>query len=109
MNEQEISTPAELDTALRARALRRRADLKKVAAGRSFRWAEVVGALIALLLVIAGLAAYFERGDGMIQIVLGFAMVASFAWSHHARQLAALVELVDRLEDERGTGRKTPG
>lgn len=109
MKEQEISTPAELETALRSRALRRRLELKKVAAGRSFRWPEVVGSVAALLLVIAGVAAYLESGDGMIQIILGFAMAASFVWSHHARQLAALVELVGRLEDECRAGRQMPG
>ena len=109
MKEQEISSPVELDTALRARALRRRAELKKAAAGRSFRWPEVVGAVLALLLVVAGLAQYFESGGGVIQIILGFAMAVSFVWSQHQRQLAALVELVGRLEDECRASRQSLG
>lgn len=106
MQDQRISTPAELAGALRARELQRRAELKKVATGRSFRGAEVVGVVCSLLLVVAGVGAYFDSGDGVLQIALGFALTASFLWNHHQRQLAALVELVARLEDDCRASRK---
>jgi uncharacterized membrane protein len=107
MNEPEISSAAELDSVLRGRALRREAELRKVAAGHSFRWTEVLGFALALLLVLAGLVQYFDNGEGAIQVALGFALVASFLWSHMQRQLTALAELVKRLEGERGTRQRT--
>lgn len=106
MEDQRISTPAALEGALRARELQRRAELKRLATGRSFRGAEVIGIVCSLLVAAAGVGAYFDSGDGMLQIALGFALTASFLWNHQQRQLGALVELVARLEDDCRASRK---
>jgi hypothetical protein len=60
MQDQRISTPAELDGALRARELQRRSELKKVATGRSFRAPEIVGVVCSLLAPLVELVARLE-------------------------------------------------
>lgn len=101
MNKPEISTPEQLDAALRASALRKHAQLWKVAEGRSFPWAEALGLACAVLFLAIGMARGFSQdAGGAIQLALGVLMVATFVWSHMQRQLNALVEVVKRLERE---------
>jgi len=101
MKEHDISTPADLDVALSANTLRKHSQLWKVAEGRSFRWAEALGLVCAVLFVGIGVARFAEQASGAIQIALGLAMLATFVWGHLQRQVNALAEIVKRLERER--------
>jgi hypothetical protein len=100
MEAQEISTPRDLDTALGANALRKRAQLWKVAEGRSFRWAEALGLAAGLLLVVIGASRFSEDAGGTVLLALGLAMAVGTVLGHLQRQLSALVEVVKRLERE---------
>lgn len=106
MTEHKISTPEELDVVLGANALRKHAQLWKVAEGRSFRWADALGLACAVPLVVISIAQLSPDAGGAIQLGLGLLMMASFVGSHMQRQLNALVELVKRLErDHSGSSR----
>jgi hypothetical protein len=102
MNEHEISSPTDLDTALNANALRKHANLWKVAEGRSFRWSEVLaGSIAALLCVVAITRISEDLTAARIELALAFAIVAAAAWGRLQRQMNALAEIVKRLEEER--------
>jgi hypothetical protein len=102
MKDYEISTPEKLDVALSANSLRKHSQLWRVAKGGSFRWTEALGALLAFLLVAVGVVRLAEDTvSGLVFVVIGLAMMGFFAWSHIQRQLKALSEIVERLEQER--------
>lgn len=102
MKEHEISTPQDLEVALSASALRKRSQLWKVAEGRSIRWIEAAGVVLALFLFGLGITQSIEAGSqGMVQIAMALMMIVSFVCTHIWRQLNALVEIVKRLENER--------
>jgi|GEM_PF-3264760 phosphotransferase system glucose/maltose/N-acetylglucosamine-specific IIC component len=109
MNEHEISTPEQLDVALNAGAIRKRAQLWKIAEGRSLKWAEVIGFVCAVLFLAIGIARGFTQdASAAIQLALGVLMVAAFFWSRMQRQLNALVEVVKSLEREHPSASRGP-
>jgi hypothetical protein len=102
MNEHEITSPADIDTALSANALRKHSNLWKVAEGRSFRWSEILAiAIAALLSAIAITRLSEDMVSAVIELALALAIVAAAAWGRLQRQMNALAEIVRRLEQER--------
>lgn len=102
MNEDEIASPADIDTALSANALRKHAKLWKAAEGRAFSWTEALGALCAALLLISGTMNFGEdQATAMVQIAIALAILPSIMLGRVQKQVTALTELVKRLEAER--------
>ena len=124
MKDYEISTAANLDAALSANLMRKRSQLWKVAKGRSFRWVDAFGLALAVLCIAVGVTdvlrplEQFGLSAGTVSIgwlhvdisvggciaIIGLAGVASFIWGHTQRQLKALGEIVEQLEQDRGRG-----
>lgn len=106
MKQTDVSMSEQLDATLSLRRTQNYARLRQAAEGR-LRWAEAVGLVSALVLVIVGLA-QFERvlgaddfmRSGIVFVVLGLALLISFQWSSSQRQRSALLALIERLEEE---------
>jgi hypothetical protein len=96
MREDRISSPEDLDAALAGNAMRRRENLWKVAEGRSFRWADIVGVLAGALLGLTGLyGVVIEKNiDAMLWVVLGIALGGSAVTQRQQAQIDALRELL---------------
>lgn len=102
MKKNDISTPEQLDTALRANALSEQAQLWKVAEGRSFQRAEVLGLASAIFIIVCSLMLGFSQDTGGTHLIaLGVLLLTINLYVHMHGRLSALAEIVKKLERER--------
>jgi uncharacterized membrane protein YiaA len=99
MRDREISTPQELDTALAGSAMQKQEKLWKVAEGRSFRWTDLIAALLGCLMTLTGLyGTVVEQGIvGAFQLAFGLSLVGFSMLRHQQNQIDALREIVREL------------
>ena len=108
MTQHEIETPQDLDAAIRRQRASKHSQLWRVAEGRSFRWVDALGLLLAALLLgvsVVGFKRVADDSSGMLFVALFFAlaailMLATCLWGLMHRQVKALTELVKRLEED---------
>jgi hypothetical protein len=99
MRENEISTPQEFDSALAGNAMRKNERLWKAAQGRSFRWFDVLSALIGGLLAFTGFYGIVVEQElvGAYQLAFGFGLLGFSMFRHQQTQIDALREIVRDL------------
>jgi uncharacterized membrane protein YiaA len=99
MKEHEISTPQELETALAGNAMRKLENLWKAAEGRSFRWWDLIAALVGGLLALAGLYGIVIEQElvGAYQLAFGLSLLGFSMLRHQQVQIDALREIVREL------------
>jgi hypothetical protein len=99
MKDSHIQKPGDLDAALLGNAMLRRERLWRVAEGRSFHWADLIGVIAGLLLILISFyKGYFDRDDVTVQLFLGFAFIGSALFRYQQSQIAGLRDLLRLME-----------
>jgi hypothetical protein len=99
MREQKISTPQDLDAVLAGNAIRKLEKVWKVAEGRSYRWTDLIAALVGGLLALTGLYGTLIAQEiaGAFQLAFGLSLLGFSMLRHQQLQVDALREIVRDL------------
>jgi uncharacterized membrane protein YiaA len=99
MTRNEIPTLQEFDAALAGTAMWRREKLWKMAEGRSFRWSDIISAIVGGLLALTGLYGIVVEQQlvGAYQFAFGMSLLGFSMLRHQRKQIDALCEIVRDL------------
>jgi hypothetical protein len=104
MQEHEITTPQDLDSALASNALSKRQKLWKAASGKSPRWTDVLMAVLGAVQLIAGGIGAIISDERYYAFLIGSGvlMFCYSLWKLQQTQIDALREIVESID--KGSG-----
>ena len=98
MNESEITSARDLNSALAGMSIRKRAKLWRTADGRSCLWLHIFFISAGSLLIFSSLSSYIfgfvSERDALIAIVFGLTFVGTASYQRQQSQINALRELL---------------